>query len=122
MRTVCSARMTRTSHPTEDDPDPAPLTWREVPGGLVEVGHDVDDPGFAYDNEGPRHRRLDRHLAPTRWPPPSSGTCGRGWPAGTPRRYVPFDVDETVPTSAGQAVAQAGLLGRTTRSCSAPTW
>ncbi len=42
--------------PAEDDPDPVPLTWRDVPGGLVEVGHDVAAPGFAYDNEGPRHR------------------------------------------------------------------
>ena len=31
-----------------------PLTWRSVPGGIIEVGHDGD--GFAYDNEGPRHR------------------------------------------------------------------
>jgi len=37
------------------DPDvaPAPLTWRSVAGGLVEIGHDGD--GFAFDNEGPRH-------------------------------------------------------------------
>lgn len=34
---------------------PAPTAgWRPVPGGLVEVGHDGD--GFAFDNEGPRHR------------------------------------------------------------------
>ncbi len=32
---------------------PAPLTWHEHPGGLVEIGH--AGPGFAYDNEGPRH-------------------------------------------------------------------
>ncbi|MDP9435885.1 MAG: ergothioneine biosynthesis protein EgtB [Actinomycetota bacterium] len=31
-----------------------PLTWRAVDGGLVEVGSDGS--GFAYDNEGPRHR------------------------------------------------------------------
>jgi ergothioneine biosynthesis protein EgtB len=37
----------------EDDPEPAPLTWREVRGGLHQVGHDGD--GFAFDNEGPRH-------------------------------------------------------------------
>jgi ergothioneine biosynthesis protein EgtB len=43
--------------PLEDDPDPAPLGWRAVEGGVVEVGHDVAD-GFAYDNEGPRHRVL----------------------------------------------------------------
>jgi ergothioneine biosynthesis protein EgtB len=31
-----------------------PLTWREFEGGLVEIGH--DGTGFAFDNEGPRHR------------------------------------------------------------------
>ncbi|HEY2299173.1 MAG TPA: ergothioneine biosynthesis protein EgtB [Jatrophihabitans sp.] len=39
-------------------PDPSvPPTqqrWRHVDGGVVEIGHDTD--GFAYDNEGPRHR------------------------------------------------------------------
>ena len=40
--------------PVEDDPEPVALTWRAVDGGLVEVGHDGE--GFAYDNEGPRHR------------------------------------------------------------------
>jgi ergothioneine biosynthesis protein EgtB len=34
----------------------AGLTWRGVSGGVVEVGHDGD--GFAFDNEGPRHRVL----------------------------------------------------------------
>ncbi|HEU5083962.1 MAG TPA: ergothioneine biosynthesis protein EgtB [Acidimicrobiales bacterium] len=34
----------------------APLGWAEHPGGIVEVGHDGE--GFAYDNEGPRHRVL----------------------------------------------------------------
>lgn len=29
-------------------------SWREVDGGLVEIGHAGD--GFAFDNEGPRHR------------------------------------------------------------------
>ena len=28
--------------------------WIDFPGGLVEIGHDGQ--GFAYDNEGPRHR------------------------------------------------------------------
>jgi len=37
----------------------APLTWRALPGGVHEVGHGGE--GFAYDNEGPRHRV---HLAP----------------------------------------------------------
>ncbi|QJE72983.1 ergothioneine biosynthesis protein EgtB [Aerophototrophica crusticola] len=31
-----------------------PLGWVAHPGGLVEVGH--AGPGFAFDNEGPRHR------------------------------------------------------------------
>jgi ergothioneine biosynthesis protein EgtB len=30
--------------------------WRSVAGGIVEIGH--DGTGFAYDNEGPRHRML----------------------------------------------------------------
>ena len=33
---------------------PVPLKWVEAAGGLVEVGHGGD--GFAFDNEGPRHR------------------------------------------------------------------
>ncbi|WP_202917939.1 ergothioneine biosynthesis protein EgtB [Streptomyces taklimakanensis] len=45
--------------PAEDDPEPLPLTWRAVPGGLYEVGH--DGTGFAFDNEGPRH---SVHLVP----------------------------------------------------------
>jgi ergothioneine biosynthesis protein EgtB len=32
----------------------AALAWREFEGGLVEIGH--DGTGFAFDNEGPRHR------------------------------------------------------------------
>ena len=31
-----------------------PLGWRDFEGGLVEIGHDGE--GFAFDNEGPRHR------------------------------------------------------------------
>lgn len=31
-----------------------PMGWREFEGGLVETGHDGQ--GFAFDNEGPRHR------------------------------------------------------------------
>ncbi len=30
--------------------------WHDHPGGIVKIGHDGD--GFAYDNEGPRHRTL----------------------------------------------------------------
>ncbi|MDH5749826.1 MAG: ergothioneine biosynthesis protein EgtB [Rhodospirillales bacterium] len=33
---------------------PAPLTWISFEGGIREIGHDGN--GFAYDNEGPRHR------------------------------------------------------------------
>jgi len=32
-----------------------PLAWHRVDGGIVEIGHRGS--GFAYDNEGPRHRR-----------------------------------------------------------------
>jgi ergothioneine biosynthesis protein EgtB len=32
---------------------PVPLRWIAQPGGLVEIGH--AGPGFAFDNEGPRH-------------------------------------------------------------------
>jgi ergothioneine biosynthesis protein EgtB len=37
--------------------DEAPVdTWHRHPGGAVEIGH--DGAGFAFDNEGPRHRVL----------------------------------------------------------------
>jgi len=32
------------------------LDWIEQPGGVLEIGHDGN--GFAFDNEGPRHRLL----------------------------------------------------------------
>ena len=31
-----------------------PQSWRSVGGGVTEIGH--TGAGFAYDNEGPRHR------------------------------------------------------------------
>jgi ergothioneine biosynthesis protein EgtB len=31
--------------------------WRAFEGGLVEIGHDPDDPAFHFDNEAPRHRQ-----------------------------------------------------------------
>ncbi|MBL8555920.1 MAG: ergothioneine biosynthesis protein EgtB [Phenylobacterium sp.] len=34
--------------------DPGPMTFADFAGGLVEIGHDGQ--GFAFDNEGPRHR------------------------------------------------------------------
>jgi ergothioneine biosynthesis protein EgtB len=42
---------------------PAPLGWRSCAGGIVEIGAPDDagsdrDPGFAFDNERPRHRVL----------------------------------------------------------------
>jgi ergothioneine biosynthesis protein EgtB len=37
----------------EADAPSAPLTWRKVDGGLVEIGHAGES--FAFDNEGPRH-------------------------------------------------------------------
>jgi ergothioneine biosynthesis protein EgtB len=45
--------------PAYPRPDPAgepsaPLAWCDHPGGLCEIGHGGD--GFAFDNEGPRHR------------------------------------------------------------------
>lgn len=39
-----------------DDVVAAPPTWTHHEGGIVEIGH--DGAGFAYDNEGPRHRTL----------------------------------------------------------------
>jgi ergothioneine biosynthesis protein EgtB len=33
---------------------PAPLAWLDVDGGLRQIGHDAE--GFAFDNEGPRHK------------------------------------------------------------------
>jgi ergothioneine biosynthesis protein EgtB len=42
--------------PVDDDTRPTPQNWRSLSGGIVEIGHDGD--GFAFDNEGPRHRAL----------------------------------------------------------------
>ena len=43
------------AQPVDDDAAPGsapgPLRWRGVEGGLVEVGHDPREHGFAYDNE-----------------------------------------------------------------------
>ena len=46
----------------EPDADAPPLAWRGIDGGTVEVGHAASSrDGFAFDNEGPRHRV---HLEP----------------------------------------------------------
>ncbi len=42
------------NRPDEVDVASAPLTWRDVTGGLHPIGHEGE--GFAFDNEGPRHR------------------------------------------------------------------
>ncbi|HEU0161032.1 MAG TPA: ergothioneine biosynthesis protein EgtB [Rhizomicrobium sp.] len=39
-------------HPAQD------MAWLDHPGGIVDIGHDGN--GFAFDNEGPRHRVLLR--------------------------------------------------------------
>ncbi len=41
------------SRPSERRAEPL-HTWTTLPGGLVEIGHDGE--GFAFDNEGPRHK------------------------------------------------------------------
>jgi len=41
-------------HPQPLRPVPEDSPWHAHPGGLVELGH--DGRGFAFDNEGPRHR------------------------------------------------------------------
>jgi ergothioneine biosynthesis protein EgtB len=39
--------------------DPGPMAWIDVPGGVVDIGHECSDrsplENFAFDNEGPRH-------------------------------------------------------------------
>jgi ergothioneine biosynthesis protein EgtB len=42
--------------PPDDQTPPMQQAWRTVSGGIVDIGHDGD--GFAFDNEGPRHRVL----------------------------------------------------------------
>ena len=40
--------------PAEPDVAAAPVTWRSVAGGLVEIGHQAAT--FGFDNEGPSHQ------------------------------------------------------------------
>jgi ergothioneine biosynthesis protein EgtB len=40
--------------PADADVALTPRAWRRVQGGVTEIGH--EGAGFAYDNEGPRHR------------------------------------------------------------------
>ncbi len=46
------------SEPHVDGPDPGPLGWLDFDGGTVTIGRDDDEPGFGFDNEGPRHEAL----------------------------------------------------------------
>ncbi len=34
--------------------------WIDFPGGIFDIGHDAEEGGFFYDNEGPRHQQLIR--------------------------------------------------------------
>jgi dimethylhistidine N-methyltransferase len=36
--------------------EPPPMAWVEHPGGLVEVGRDLTENGFCFDNEAPAHQ------------------------------------------------------------------
>ena len=42
--------------PIPEETDLIPMRWLALEGGIYHIGHDGD--GFAYDNEGPRHRVL----------------------------------------------------------------
>ncbi|MBA3053374.1 MAG: ergothioneine biosynthesis protein EgtB [Sphingomonadales bacterium] len=48
---------------TGEPPEPG---FIDMPGGIVEIGH--DGPGFAFDCEGPRHRRLLEPYRIANWP------------------------------------------------------
>jgi ergothioneine biosynthesis protein EgtB len=51
--------------PQGDLPNVREIAWRQHPGGIALVGHDGD--GFAFDNEGPRHRVLLEPFALANW-------------------------------------------------------
>lgn len=44
------------AQPAPPRADPPPIDWIDVEGGIVAIGH--GGRGFAFDNEGPRHRAL----------------------------------------------------------------
>ncbi|MEQ9367376.1 MAG: DinB family protein, partial [Leptospirales bacterium] len=94
----------------------SPARFLEVPGGVASIGVDAHDPGFAYDNEAPRHKVytnsyriadrpvtcgefLDfirdggyedfRHWLSDGW----SRVCGEGWRA--PLYWLPRDAEHT---------------------------
>jgi ergothioneine biosynthesis protein EgtB len=46
------------SKPLHSASSPAPVEWMDIAGGIYEIGHAGD--GFAFDNEGPRHKVLLR--------------------------------------------------------------
>jgi ergothioneine biosynthesis protein EgtB len=48
--------------PTPPEVTAAPMQWLALEGGIYHIGHEGE--GFAYDNEGPRHRVLleDAHI------------------------------------------------------------
>jgi len=51
--------------PLASVPPARAMRMLEFEGGLVEVGHDPDRAGFAFDNESPRHRV---YSSPSAWP------------------------------------------------------
>jgi ergothioneine biosynthesis protein EgtB len=52
-------RVLPTAEPESTAQPQPPLRWLEEPGGLVDIGRDLDAPeaGFGFDNEGPRHKQ-----------------------------------------------------------------
>lgn len=57
------------------------LSWHDVPGGIVEIGH--AGTGFCYDNEKPRHRVFNPIGWRRAWSPTAS-SCSSSRPAAMP--------------------------------------